>query len=142
MKKPIKKPKHKSVASLKKQLWPIFSHYIRLRDCLRTQNDPDMGNCITCGRLVRRTQADAGHFIRREFNGTLFDETNVHLQCKLCNGYHGGEQLKYRREIIRLYGEGYDVELEGRAAPTKQFSIPELEELKENFKQKIKELEE
>lgn len=142
----IKKPKRKSiskhqgVAVLKAKVWGLCSKYIRLRDCLRTSGTPDYGNCITCSRLVSRRDADAGHFISRRFNATLFDETNVHLQCKRCNAF-GGEVLKYRLAIIRLYGEGYDVQLEDKAMGIKKFTVAELEELKDKFTQKIKELE-
>jgi len=48
--------------------------------------------------------------------------------------------LEYRRQIIRLYGEGYDVQLEEKNMETKQFTITELESLKEEFTQKVKEL--
>lgn len=137
----IKKSKHKSVAKLKKKVSAIFSVYVRMRDCLRTTGDIRYCNCITCSRLLDRKVAHAGHFVDRRYSATLFDETNVHAQCPQCNVYRGGEVLKYRREIIRLYGEGYDVQLEEKAMETKQFSIAELEELKETFTRKIKELE-
>jgi len=130
--------KIKSTAKLKKEVWDIFSQYVRTRDCLRTRGTPDFGNCITCTKLVRRNEADAGHFIDRRHGATLFDERNVHLQCKHCN--ITGETLKYRREVIRLYGEGVDVELEDKATEIKKFTRAELEELKERYTQKIKEL--
>ena len=82
----------------------------------------------------------AGHFVDARYGATLFDETNVHAQCPQCNVYFRGEPLKYRREIIRLYGEGYDIQLEEKADAGHQFKAYELEELKEHFKQKIKEL--
>lgn len=136
----IKKPKHKSVAKLKKETWAIFSVYIRMRDCLRTRGVLTDGNCISCGALRPVKQCDAGHFISRWYGSTLFDERNVHLQCKRCNNM--GEKLKYRRAIIKLYGEGIDVELEDKATEIKNFTILELEELKRYYIEKIKELEE
>ena len=134
----IPKPKIKPIGKLKKDVWKVFSEYIRLRDCLKTRGTPDFGNCVTCSRLVRRTEADAGHFIGRSHGATLFDERNVHLQCKRCN--ITGEVLKYRRAIIELYGEGVDVELEDKATETKKFSRQELEGLKAEFSRKIQEL--
>ncbi|MCJ7459334.1 MAG: recombination protein NinG [candidate division Zixibacteria bacterium] len=131
--------KRKSIAKLKKEVWDIFSQYVRMRDCLRTRGTVDFGNCITCTKLVRRNEADAGHFIDRRHSATLFDEKNVHLQCKHCN--ITGETLKYRREIIRLYGEGADVELEDKATEIKKFTTSELEDLKQLYKEKIKEME-
>ena len=132
--------KRKSVAKLKKQAWQLCSRYIRLRDCMRTTGTLDYGNCITCTALIRYKEAHAGHFVRREHGATLFDETNVHLQCARCNCFGGGETLKYRREIIKLYGEGHDVLLEEKATEIKKFTIEELEELKRYFAVKIKDL--
>ena len=136
MKTKIKK--YKGTAKLKKEVWDIFSKYIRLRDCLRTRGVLTDGNCISCGALRPIKQCDAGHFISRWYGSTLFDERNVHLQCKRCNQM--GEKLKYRRAIIKLYGEGVDVELEDKATEIKRFTITELESLKEEFTQKVKEL--
>ena len=133
--------KHKSIGKLKKEVWDICSQYIRLRDCLRTTGTSDYGNCITCTKLVHRKDADAGHFIGREHTPTLYDERNVHLQCKRCNAF-GGETLKYRRAVIELYGEGVDVELEDKATEIKKFTRDELAELKEYFTKKLKELKE
>jgi hypothetical protein len=132
--------KTKSIGKLKKEVWDIFSQYIRMRDCLRTRGVLDFGNCVTCTKLVRRNEADAGHFIDRRHAATLFDERNVHLQCKHCN--ITGETLKYRREIVRLYGEGADIELEDKATEIKKFTRDELLRLKEEFTRKIKELKE
>jgi 5-methylcytosine-specific restriction endonuclease McrA len=132
----LKKP---TVSSLKKKCWVTFSKYIRLRDCLKTTGSPDYGKCITCGRLVGITSADAGHFISRRFNSTLFNERNVHLQCKQCNAW-GGKPLEYRRQIIRLYGEGADTELEDKATEIKKFTPQDLIELTEYYTNKIKEL--
>ena len=84
-------------------------------------------------------KSDAGHFISRRFNSTLFDPTNVHLQCKQCNAF-GGQLLEYRRQIIRLYGEGYDIQLEDKATEIKQYTKPELEELKIFYKGEIEKL--
>jgi hypothetical protein len=132
------KIKQISISSLKKKCWNQFSKYIRLRDCLKTTGSPDYGKCITCGRLVGITRADAGHFISRRFNSTLFDERNVHLQCKQCNGF-GGNLLEYRRQIIKLYGEGADTLLEDKATEIKKFTPQELIELEGYYKNKIKE---
>jgi len=136
----IKKPKHKSVTKLKKEVRKVFSDYIRLRDCLRTTGSPDYGNCITCTKLTPRKLLQAGHFVDCRHNATLFDETNVHAQCARCNVYLDGEILKYRREIIRLYDEGHDVRLEEKAVEVKQFTVSELEGMKEYYTQKIEEL--
>ena len=132
--------KGETLSSLKRKVWVLFSLYIRMRDCLKTTGTLTHCKCITCTKLLELKEAQAGHFVDRRHSATLFDETNVHAQCGRCNVYLDGEILKYRREIIRLYGEGYDVQLEEKAIETKKFTIAELEEMKEAYKEKIKEL--
>jgi hypothetical protein len=131
---------HPSTKKLKKDLWVIFSKYIRLRDCLKTTGTKDNGKCFTCNRLVKIHECDAGHFISRTYNSTLFNEKNVHLQCKKCNAF-GGNVLEYRRQIVKMYGEGADIELEDKATELKKFSPPELKDLIEVYKEKLKKLE-
>ena len=139
----IPKPaKRKSKSKLKKEVLDILSQYIRLRDALKTTGDVNYCKCITCSVFKTRQEMQAGHFIDRRHSSTLFDETNVHAQCARCNVYLDGNILEYRRQIIKLYGEGYDIILEEKAMETKKFTISELEELKETFRNKIKELQE
>ena len=135
----IPKPKHKSSTKLKKKCWEIFSRYIRMRDSIRTHGSITDGKCVTCGKLLPWKQMDAGHFIPRYYGTTLFDERNVHLQCKHCNS-GDGEILKHRRAVVNLHGEGADVELEEKAG-TKQWGIRELEEMIEYYGERIKQFE-
>lgn len=138
-----KKPKRKTISQLKKDFWKVFSLYIRMRDALKTTGDINNGKCITCGRLVPIKKADAGHFISRRYNGTLFDETNVHLQCKKCNAFGGILiEKEYRKQIVKKYGEGYDIQLEERAMEIKKFTPSELETLIDTYKSKIEALKE
>lgn len=131
----------KTVASLKKQVWELFSRYIRLRDCLFTTRTKERGRCVTCEFELPIKDLQAGHFIPGRTNAVLFDEECVHAQCKTCNILKGGNILVYRRKILDLYGDGYDEVLEKRAHEVKKFTIEELENLKTEYKQKIKLLE-
>jgi len=130
-----------TLSSTKKKAWRYFSKYIRLRDALKTTGDIHYCKCFTCGRIEPIKKMDAGHFVSRRFNSTLFDERNVHSQCTYCNTFLGGDQLGYRRQLIKFYGEGIDIELEDKATETKKYTIPELKELIEELKEKIKVLE-
>ena len=131
----------KADKKLKAQVWTLFSRYIRLRDCLKTTNTLESGKCISCGKEVPFKGGDAGHFVQGRRNAILFDETGCHFQCRYCNRFLNGNQLPYRRMIIKMYGEGYDEYLENKAKEVKQFERWELEEMKEMYKRKIKELE-
>jgi len=48
-----------------------------------------------------------------------------------------GNTLEYRRQIIKMYGEGADEEIEREADQIKKFTTPELLELKEYYRNKI-----
>lgn len=133
--------KQPKISTLKKKAWKLFSEYIRLRDCLKTTGLPDYGKCITCSKVVPRTLLQAGHFIPGRHGENLFNERGVHAQCYNCNINLKGNTLEYRRQIIKLYGEGADEEIEAEARQVKQFKRLELEEFIEDLKAKIKAVE-
>lgn len=140
--KPLKKPKKKSLAKVKKKCWDIFSIFVRMRDCLKTTGSTEWGLCITCGKRYHFKMLQAGHFIAGRHSSNLFSERGVHAQCYNCNINLKGNTLEYRRAIIKLYGEGADLELEEEARRIKKFTIPELEEMMIDYKQRIAELKE
>jgi len=136
----VKPPKKVSISSLKHKAWNLFSTYIRLRDCLQTTGSSEYGKCITCGKIYSFEQLQASHFIAGRSNAVLFDEEMVHAACYQCNvGLHGNI-LEYRRKIIEMYGEDYDLVLETRSKQLKKFTIEYLQILITSFKQKILEL--
>ncbi len=136
----LKKVKQPSKSTVKGKAWRAFSKYIRLRDCLRTTGTLEHGKCITCGKLIAFSSGDAGHFISRRYNSTLFDETNCHFQCRYCNRYLNSNPLEYRRQIVKLYGEGADTALEDKATEIKKYSVEDLTFLAQEYKMKVEEL--
>lgn len=126
---------------LKQQVWTLFSKYIRLRDCLATTGTRERGRCITCGEEFPIEKLQAGHFIAGRRNANLFSKKGCHAQCARCNVYLNGNTLEYRRQIIKLYGEGYDELLEREAKQVKKFTVGELEQMKDFYTQKVKALE-
>ncbi len=133
----IKTPK---VSKLKKDVWELFSKYIRLRDCLETTGCASFGLCITCGKKNHFKLLQAGHFISGRHNANLFSEKGVHAQCYNCNINLKGNTLEYRRKIIEKYGEGYDEVLEREAQEIKKFTVSDLEEMKLYLQEKINDL--
>jgi len=136
----VPKPKHKSVKKLKKECRELLSRYVRLRDCLRTTGTLTYCKCISCMKVIDYKTAQAGHLVDCRHSATLFDLLNVNAQCPRCNIWLDGNILQYRRALVALHGEDVVNDLEDRATATKQFTIPELEGLKETYKEKIKEL--
>ena len=133
----VKQPSKKTI---KDRAWRAFSKYVRIRDCLRTTGEITHGKCITCGKLLSIGFSDAGHFISRRYNSTLFDEKNCHLQCRYCNRFLNGNPLEYRRQIIKLYGEGADIALEDKAREIKKYISQDLTELEKYYKIEVKRL--
>lgn len=135
--KPMRGRSTRKLAVVKRRVWEVFSKYIRMRDCLLATGSVEYGECITCGEPLPFKQLQAGHFIPGRYNAYLFSERGVHSQCAHCNYTLEGNTLEYRRQIIKLYGEGADLELEQEAKQIKKYTVSELEELLVYFQEKI-----
>uniref|UniRef100_A0A6H2A3Z7 Putative lambda recombination protein n=1 Tax=viral metagenome TaxID=1070528 RepID=A0A6H2A3Z7_9ZZZZ len=139
IKRKVKQPSKKTV---KGRAWSAFSKYIRLRDALKTTGTLTHVKCITCGKLLLISFCDAGHFVSRRYNATLFDERNVNTQCRYCNRFLDGNLLEYRRQLINKYGEGIDIELEDKATEITKLSIQDLTNLENYYKIEVDRLKE
>ncbi len=107
-----------------------FNKYIRERD----KNNL----CISCQTIPKKK--NAGHFRSVGGNPELrFEELNCHLQCEYCNTFKHGNLLEYRKHLINKIGLDKVEWLESNHEP-KKYSINEVKELIEHYKQKIKEL--
>lgn len=135
-----KKVKQISVSKAKKLAWTQFSIYRRTKDCLETTGCASWGFCFTCGKRYHIKLLQCGHFVSGRHNGNLFSERGTACQCYNCNINLKGNTLAYRRQIIKKYGEGVDIELEAEAARTVQFKAFELLEMAEKFKKMTKDL--
>lgn len=135
----IAKPGKKSVSKLKKKLWTIVSKYIRLRDCLLTTNTRYEGLCISCGVKKNIENADAGHFVSRTDKALCYDERDIHLQCKRCNGYLKGNFAGYYNGLKARYGDGFaNLLLDIHSKSTvNQWKVFELEELIVAYTEKL-----
>lgn len=110
----------------------LHNEFIRLRD----KNDA----CISCGS---RNELQAGHYYSAgHYSALRFDEINTNHQCKKCNYFLSGNQIEYRKGLIRKYGEERVLMLEQSAdlRRVKRWSRFELDILCEYYKQKIKQL--
>lgn len=132
--------KYKTVSKLKKELWTLFSLYIRTRDCIRTTGCPVWGLCITCGKRYHIKLLQAGHFIPGRHNANLFYERGTHAQCYNCNINLKGNTLEYMDALKDLYGGRIIDELREYAKLKLQYKPHDIEAIKEIYKQKLKEL--
>jgi len=138
MPKPKKKTAKKkvTVSSLKKKLWVIFSQYIRQKNA----NAGGIGKCITCGVVKPWKELQASHYISRMYSSTLFDETNVAPACYACNVMMHGNLPSYVLFLDEKYGVEKKYELYKKSKEVKRFSTPELEQMIEDYKTKLSQL--
>ena len=135
-----RKKKQPSKSTVKQRAWYAFSQFIRLRDCLFTTGTPNRGKCITCNFEFSFNQLQSGHFIPGRHNANLFSEEGTHGQCRSCNLWGHGKPLEYRRAILGLYGDGYDLILEAEAQEIKKYTIDDYKEIEKTYKNKYQKL--
>ena len=107
----------------------VFNKYIRQRD---------KGNkCISCNK--KPLKENAGHFFNANNHWNVrFDEYNVHLQCEHCNTFLSGNLINYRENLIKKIGEEEYDKLVDRAKVTRKFTVEELKEIINIYKNKLK----
>lgn len=132
-KKKALKEQLKSRTDYLNELQVIFNKYIRTRD----KGKP----CISCKGKNKDTKVNAGHFYSvGSYPSLRFNEYNCHLQCEYCNTYLHGNLLEYRPRIIKRIGqEQFNVLFDSKNTILK-LTLPEIIDLKEFYKRKIKDL--
>jgi len=126
-----------SISKAKKKLDTIFSQFIRLRGC----NDEGWGNCFTCDRLKFWKEVDCGHFITRAKMSTRWMETNCQFQCKQCN-MNGGQQYVFSKKLDEFHGKGTAEAILIASNQMRKFSVHELEEMYQYYKNRVDEIKE
>ena len=85
---------------MKYTLDPLFSKYIRMKEASN-----GYVRCVTCGKLDKWQDADAGHYVSRDKWATKYDERNCHCQCKSCNRFKSGAGADYAVFLVSEYGQ-------------------------------------
>jgi len=142
MGRPKLKLEEMSLKRLKKEADTVFSKFIRLRDSGLTINgEYRIGVCITCGRRKPWQQMDNGHYIKRQYLPTRFDEKNCNLQCKHCNAFEQGANEKYKVAIDKKWGPGTAEMLEIKKHNKSKLDKFEYIVLIKHYRQKVKQFE-
>ena len=124
--------KLKTISQLIAEAKKPFQKWIRMRDVNRS--------CISCQSTTSDIW-DAGHYFKAElYTGLIFNENNVHKQCRKCNTFLGGNEINYRRGLIERFGAEYVNQLESMADAnrTYKFTRDQLQQIKEHYLDKIK----
>jgi len=129
--KKVRKEALKTVQELVLETQKTFNEFIRLRD---------KGlNCISCNKPPKKE--NAGHYFNANNHWNVrFDEDNVHLQCEHCNSYLSGNLIPYRENLIKKIGRKRFDALSAIAYKTRKFTREELREIKDYYKNKIREI--
>ena len=113
-----------------------FSKFIRLRDA----DDNGYVACIACGKIKHWTKVDCGHFIKRQFKSTRFDEKNCNAECKYCNNFLQGNDINYAKGLEKKYGPGIIEQLEVAKRRTLPMGKFELGVISDHYRDKFNEL--
>ena len=128
--------KTKGVQYWDKKLWKVFSEYIRRKDA----DAEGMIECYTCYTTRHYKQMHAGHFVSRNAKAVKFDEQNVKPQCPTCNTFNEGMSWAFGTRLDDEYGEGTAENLEAQRFSIVKRTPAELEEMYEEYKQKLLDL--
>lgn len=121
----------------KKNVWIIFSQYIRLKYADANGND----TCYTCGVKKPWREMQTGHAIGGRTNSILFDEEIVRPQCVRCNIFLGGNYTEFVTKLIKEKGmKWWDKKLLD-SKTVKKFNKSDLQNLYEHYKSEIEKLE-
>lgn len=113
-----------------------FSKFIRLRDTKH-----GYGKCISCGAIHSYDKLDAGHFYSRRYMNTRWNENNVFAQCRACNRFLEGNKYKYGKALeVKIGIDGIN-KLEYLKSQTKKYTISEINQIANYYKELIKEME-
>ena len=82
----------------------IFSKYIRLKHSFES-SDTRYCVCYTCGTPHKITEIQNGHWQRRGFITTRYNEDNCRPQCVKCNYHRSGEPEKFELHLIHDLGQ-------------------------------------
>ncbi len=85
--------------------------YQKLRRLEEADADGNV-TCISCGKVMRWSEAQGGHFISRACIPIELEHDNIWPQCNTCNCLLYGNHDKYRERLIAKIGEERVLRLE------------------------------
>lgn len=136
--KPRNKRKQKSIAGLIEDAATLLQKIRRIESA----DEFGMCACCSCGKRQHWKEMQGGHYIPRGKTATKLEEHNINPQCVSCNHFHKETaKCQYAIWMIETYGYTYVKWLEAESRKEKKWSRPEILELIEGFKERLKQLE-
>lgn len=113
-----------------KILQQLVNKYVRMRD----KGQP----CISCQKPIKG-KMDAGHlYAVGNYPSVRFNLKNINGQCINCNQYNGGAINDYRLNFVLKYSREDLEELDILAHQQRQYSVTEIKEMIQEFKELTK----
>ena len=81
---------------------------------------------------------DCGHYIKRQYLATRFDEKNCNIQCKHCNAFEQGANEKYKVAIDKKWGKGTSEMLEIKKHNKCKLTVAEYKILIKHYEDRFK----
>ena len=129
--------KKKSIAKLVDELAVLKQKLVRLK----AADEHGYCTCVTCGVRKHWKEMQGAHFISRKWTATKLMTENIHPCCPKCNGPLNGNMIQYTLYMQDTYGREFVEELETLKHQTKKYTRAEVEEIKQDLLEKIRELE-
>ena len=100
--------------------------------------------CVTCGKVghwkgesMGGGVIETGHFLASRAASIIFEESNTHPQCKLCNRHLDGNQSSYEMWMQTVFGPDEIDRLRRLKSQVRQFTREELVDLKIEYKRRL-----
>ena len=130
--------KNKSIAKLVEDVAVLMQKYVRLK----AADENGYCQCVTCGKVGHWKELQGGHYIPRGNQSTKILEENIHPQCVHCNHFDKeNAKIAYTRWMDNYYGVEFVRELEILATKPRKYYRDEVDEIKQDLLEKIRELE-
>jgi hypothetical protein len=110
----------------------IVNKYIRTRD----EGQP----CISCGSYINGVKHASHYMSSGGHSSVRFHEDNIWVSCYKCNVMLSSNAIEYRKRLIKKIGVDRVEWLEDNGSEVKRWSVEELKEIQEKFKEKTNQL--
>lgn len=110
---------------------------------LKAADDNGWVHCVDgCGHVANWKEMQGGHYMPRRYTGTKLMEENIHPQAPQCNFLMSKGCVRtmegYRKYMVETYGEGFIEDLIQKSRETKKWDRYELEEMRKEIREQIK----
>lgn len=130
---PKRKPRLKSLPSLKKSCWKLLSEWIRRKDA----DEDGCVRCYTCNERMQWRDAHAGHFVPGRTGSVLLNPEVIRVQCPQCNIFRGGNYHAFTLRMLDEVGRARVDELLALRHRVKKWSRVELEALQADLRARL-----